>query len=75
VEAIVEAIACKLSGHTICSMCGDCVPCNIASNDNFTSPGHIAFTESIPRYRCNNTYMERNDNDDIHIWWHDASLG
>ena len=57
---IAEAIACKLSGHTICVRCGDCVECNTVEYDpsqsvRFAKPGHLVYDDR--QYRCNTTYL------------------
>ncbi len=69
---LAEAIACKLSGHMMCSMCGGCVDCTLAKN--YESPGHMK--SGSVRYRCNVTYLEISKSEsygqtreEIKTWW------
>ena len=77
VNSIAEAIACRLIGHTICSMCGDCVECSLVVGINIESPGHMAHDKEHNKYRCNNTYMKltkggtelAHNADQVSEWW------
>jgi len=71
-KQIAEAISCKLSGHTICVLCGACVDCTIV--ESYESVGHIR-SAGLKKYRCNATYLQivgdsRNfTREEVKNWW------